>query len=115
MASQSGKGVFKSGRYKRCLHCDKELSMKRFKEHQRLYYDAQTKTWMTTDDNTSSENISDFSVDSDHSFEEYTRNNVEDFDEWLLSSDPEDKVDETEQDAHEQNPLFSEDQGTAFQ
>lgn len=32
--------------YKYCQHCEKELNVKRFKEHQRLYYDKNTNKWI---------------------------------------------------------------------
>ena len=34
-----------------CPHCQRLLSMKTFKIHKRLYYDAEKKLWKTSDDN----------------------------------------------------------------
>ena len=46
--------------YKLCGHCDKELSMKIFKEHRRLYYDSANKSWIRdgNDDDISSSHFS---------------------------------------------------------
>ena len=32
--------------YKTCPHCNEELTLKRYKEHERLYYDSDTKVWI---------------------------------------------------------------------
>lgn len=32
--------------YKYCQHCEKELNVKRFKEHERLYYNKDTNEWL---------------------------------------------------------------------
>lgn len=31
--------------YRICPHCDKELNLKKFREHKRLYYDCDAKQW----------------------------------------------------------------------
>ena len=59
-------------KYKSCEHCRKELSIKIYKEHKRLYYDPATKSWcndLDEQDNSSTEfsSVSDIDivVDSD--------------------------------------------------
>lgn len=48
--------------YKYCQHCDKELNVKRFKEHERLYFNKDANTWMKeTDASDASDQESDFS------------------------------------------------------
>lgn len=36
----------KRPRYLLCHHCEKELSIKRFKEHERLFFNKDTKEWI---------------------------------------------------------------------
>lgn len=43
-----------------CKHCNKELSIKIYKEHKRLYYDQSNNTWTMTDDNVQQCSSSDF-------------------------------------------------------
>lgn len=52
--------------YKYCQHCKKELNTKRFKEHQRLYFNRSTNEWIkehidTCEASTVSDQESDFS------------------------------------------------------
>ena len=39
----------KRKRYNVCPHCNKELNIKRYKEHKRLYFNEVTKQWMVED------------------------------------------------------------------
>ena len=50
-----------SSRYRLCGHCDRELSVKFYKEHRRLYYDSERDTW-----------IKDIKEDSDCSSTEFS-------------------------------------------
>lgn len=70
--------------YKLCLHCNKELNIKIYKEHKRLYYDSSKGIWsqdavlLNSDD----EGLSDFSSpgESDHDTDPAVENEMlEDF------------------------------------
>ena len=39
----------KRRRYNVCPHCDRELNIKRYKEHKQLYFNKATKQWMVED------------------------------------------------------------------
>ena len=106
--------VLQSVIYKCCLHCNKELSIKRFKEHQRLYYNHDTKEWLKTEqdgiDHTDSEDESDFSyIDSDSSFKD--SNNNCDLEDWVTedSEEEDSNVEEMEQQSRhdEEHPMYS--------
>ncbi len=43
--SSGSSQVYKTFKYKVCPHCDKELNLKIFREHKRLYYDSHRKKW----------------------------------------------------------------------
>ena len=34
--------------YRICPHCDKQLNLKSYKAHRRLYFDSQSKSWLLT-------------------------------------------------------------------
>ena len=105
--------VLQSVIYKCCLHCNKELNTKRFKEHQILYYNHDTKEWLKTEqdgiDHTDSEDESDFSyIDSDSSFKD--SNNNCDLEDWVTedSEEEDSNVEEMEQQSHdEEHPMYS--------
>ena len=45
MEPSSVKKKIRLSKYCVCPHCNNELSLKKFKEHKRLFYDHQTKRW----------------------------------------------------------------------
>ena len=55
--------------YKVCGHCHKELSLKIYKEHKRLYYKAVKKSWV--EDNNNDEEGSDQSSSGFSSLDEF--------------------------------------------
>ena len=52
--------------YKWCPHCSKQLNIKKYKEHERLFYDQERKVWVkegtTSDEESISSELSDLDV-----------------------------------------------------
>lgn len=44
-----GERSLRAYKYKICPHCDKELNLKKFREHKQLYYDCDAKWWCKQD------------------------------------------------------------------
>ena len=51
--------------YSICPHCKKELNIKRYKEHKRLYFNKDTKQWIVDDSGAKSSSVPEDSSSSD--------------------------------------------------
>lgn len=73
-ATMSGSGIKRSyDDYVLCPHCEKEFSSKRFKEHERLYFNQDSKVWVKEiekpdddGDDSSMSNFDEFEVLDNH-------------------------------------------------
>ena len=75
--------------YKLCPHCHKELNLKRYKEHKRLYFNDDTKQWLKEESRaTVSESSSDFSSLDEGDVSKDVQHGPED--DWILSTDLDD-------------------------
>ena len=67
MEAEEGPPVAKRARtYRMCEHCSKEVSVRVYKNHRRLYFNAASNTWTKEDQELSSSELStvDFDIES---------------------------------------------------
>lgn len=79
--------------YKKCPHCDRELSTKKLREHKKLFYKPETKEWYK-EEHFSSDESSDISSFEDVVEQENTQ--MQDFEELFSDDDKDDDNNETE-------------------